>query len=150
MEQNHEHHDHHHGDLKGRKLAIAIVLNVAITAAQVVGGLISGSLALLSDALHNFSDVIALVISYLAEKLSSRDFTNEKTFGYKRAEILAAMINAVSLLLIGVALVQNWNMGGNSAGTPSAAQMAVVAGLFILLAVGMLNRRRGYGIAPEF
>jgi cobalt-zinc-cadmium efflux system protein len=112
MKHNHVHHDdqqhghHHHGDLKGRKLGIAIVLNVVITLAQIVGGLISGSLALLSDALHNFSDVIALVISYLADKLASREFSNDKTFGYKRAEIMAAMINAVSLLLIGAYLVK--------------------------------------------
>lgn len=53
-------------------------------------------------------------------------------------------------MLVGAALVQNWDMGGNSAGTPPAARMAVVAGLMILLAIGLLNRRRGYGIAPEF
>lgn len=53
-------------------------------------------------------------------------------------------------MLAGAALVQNWGMGGNSAGTPPVAQMAVIAGLIILLAIGLLNRRRGYGIAPEF
>ncbi len=112
MEHNHDHHDHHghghyhHGDLKGRRLAIAIALNVVITLGQIVGGLISGSLALLSDALHNFSDVIALTISYLAERLSNRDFSNDKTFGYKRAEILAAMLNAASLLVIGAYLIK--------------------------------------------
>ena len=53
-------------------------------------------------------------------------------------------------MLTGAALVQNWSMAGNSAGTPPAAQMAVVAGLFLLLGIGLLNRRRGYGIAPEF
>lgn len=112
MEHNHNHphkhhHDHHHhGDLKGRRLIITIVLNVFITLSQAVGGLISGSLALLSDALHNFSDVIALIISYLADKLASREFSHDKTFGYKRAEILAAMINAASLLVIGVYLIK--------------------------------------------
>lgn len=107
-DSNHEHHHghHHHGDLRGRRLAITIILNVGITVAQIVGGLISGSLALLSDALHNFSDVIALVISYLADKLARRDFSHDKTFGYKRAEILAAMLNAASLLVIGVYLIK--------------------------------------------
>jgi len=53
-------------------------------------------------------------------------------------------------MLVGAALVQNWNLAGNSAGTPPAAQMAVVVGFLILLAIGLVNRRRGYGIAPEF
>jgi len=100
---NHKHdhgHAHHHGDLKGRNLGIAILLNVGITVAQVVGGFISGSLALMSDAMHNFSDVLALNISWFASKLSKKDQTPSQTYGYKRAEILAALINAVSLIVI--------------------------------------------------
>jgi YedE family putative selenium metabolism protein len=53
-------------------------------------------------------------------------------------------------MLVGAALVQNWGLGGTSAGTPPAAQIAVLSGIAILFGVGMLNRRRGYGIAPEF
>ncbi len=99
-------HDHHaHGSVKGSKLAITIALNILITVGQVGGGLISGSLALVSDALHNFSDVMALVISYIAEKLSSQKFSPSKTFGYRRAEIIAAMINSASLLFVGGYLV---------------------------------------------
>lgn len=99
---NHSHgHAHHdHGDLKGKNLGIAILLNVGITVAQVIGGFISGSLALLSDAMHNFSDVLALIISWYASKLSGRKQTAKQTFGYKRAEILAALINAISLIVI--------------------------------------------------
>jgi len=104
-EHNHKHdhghaHGHSHGELKGRNLGIAILLNVGITVAQVVGGFISGSLALMSDALHNFSDVLALIISWFASKLSKKDQTPSQTYGYKRAEILAALINAVSLIVI--------------------------------------------------
>ncbi|WP_321298892.1 cation diffusion facilitator family transporter [Marinifilum fragile] len=99
-------HKHDHGNLKGRNLGIAILLNVGITVAQVVGGFISGSLALLSDALHNFSDVLALVISWFASKLSGRKQTARQTFGYKRAEILAALINAVSLIVIAFFLLK--------------------------------------------
>lgn len=99
---NHSHaHGHHdHGDLKGKNLGIAILLNVGITIAQVIGGFVSGSLALLSDAMHNFSDVLALIISWYASKLSGRKQTPKQTFGYKRAEILAALINAISLIVI--------------------------------------------------
>ncbi|RKE04470.1 cation diffusion facilitator family transporter [Marinifilum flexuosum] len=99
-------HKHDHGNLKGRNLGIAILLNIGITVAQVVGGFISGSLALLSDALHNFSDVLALVISWFASKLAGRKQTARQTFGYKRAEILAALINAVSLIVIAFFLLK--------------------------------------------
>ncbi len=106
-EHNHNHgHDHSHGDLKGRNLGIAILLNVGITVAQVIGGFISGSLALMSDAMHNFSDVLALIISWFASKLSKKDQTLAQTYGYKRAEILAALINAVSLIVIAFFLLK--------------------------------------------
>ena len=98
-------HKHHHEDLKGRNLFISILLNIGITLAQVVGGLVSGSLSLLSDALHNFSDVLSLIISYIANRLSKRKASKEKTFGYKRAEILAAFINASTLIVVAVLLI---------------------------------------------
>ncbi|MBO0330883.1 cation diffusion facilitator family transporter [[Muricauda] lutisoli] len=106
------HHHHHHGhshahpDLKGRNLLISIILNIAITLAQVVGGLLSGSLALLSDALHNFSDVLSLVISYGATKLGKKKASKHRTFGYKRAEILAAFINAATLVVVALILMK--------------------------------------------
>ncbi|MGB5419302.1 cation diffusion facilitator family transporter, partial [Algibacter sp.] len=106
MGHHHGHnHAHDHNDLKGRNLFISILLNIVITAAQVVGGLISGSLALLSDALHNFSDVISLIISYIANNLSKKKASFHKTFGYKRAEILAAFINAATLIVVAILLI---------------------------------------------
>ncbi|MBW2192771.1 MAG: cation transporter [Deltaproteobacteria bacterium] len=90
--------------MKGKKLGISIVLNVLITVAQVIGGFVSGSLSLLSDATHNFSDVISLFISYIANQLTKRKYTPQQTFGYKRAEIIAALINAATLLAIAVML----------------------------------------------
>ena len=97
--------NHHHHDTKGTKLVVSILLNVIITASQVIGGVISGSLALLSDALHNFSDVLSLLISYIAERLSKRSASITKTFGYKRAEIIAAFINSSTLLIVAVILI---------------------------------------------
>lgn len=97
--------NHHHHDTKGTKLVVSILLNVIITASQVIGGVISGSLALLSDALHNFSDVLSLLISYIAERLSERSASTSKTFGYKRAEIIAAFINSSTLLIVAVILI---------------------------------------------
>jgi len=106
MGHGHSHnHSHDHSDLKGRNLLISIFLNILITVAQVIGGIVSGSLALLSDALHNFSDVVSLIISYIAEKLSKRKASLNRTFGYKRAEILAAFINAATLMIVAVLLI---------------------------------------------
>ena len=102
---NHNHSHHHHGDLKGRNLLISILLNILITLAQAIGGLISGSLALLSDALHNFSDVLSLVISYVANQLGKKKASTRRTFGYKRAEILAAFVNAATLIIVAVLLI---------------------------------------------
>ena len=102
---SHNHSHHNHGNLQGRNLLISIFLNIIITVAQVIGGVISGSLALLSDALHNFSDVISLVVSYIANRLSKKKASLQKTFGYKRAEILAAFINASTLIIVAVLLI---------------------------------------------
>jgi len=91
--------------VSGKNPFITIILNIIITLSQIIGGIISGSLALLSDALHNFSDVLALVIAYVANRLAAKDNTKEKTFGYKRAEIIAALFNASVLIGIGIFLI---------------------------------------------
>ncbi|MCE2613584.1 cation diffusion facilitator family transporter [Flavobacteriaceae bacterium D16] len=103
----HQHHGHNHShkDLKGRNLIISILLNILITISQVIGGIISGSLALLSDALHNFSDVLSLVISYVATVLAKREASTNKTFGYKRAEIIAAFVNSATLIVVAILLI---------------------------------------------
>ncbi len=96
-----------HSKLKvsGKNLFFSIILNLTITIAQLIGGFISGSLALISDAIHNFSDVISLSFSYIANKLARRKTqTIRKTFGYKRAEIVVAFFNATSLMVIAILL----------------------------------------------
>ncbi|OAD90987.1 cobalt transporter [Aequorivita soesokkakensis] len=110
MAHNHAHshndsHGHSHPDLKGRKLLLSILLNIGITVAQVIGGLISGSLSLLSDALHNFSDVLSLIVSYIADRYSKKDASVTKTFGYKRAEIIAAFVNSATLIVVAIYLI---------------------------------------------
>jgi len=89
-----------------KNLFIAMGLNFSITIAEIIGGLISHSLALISDALHNFSDAVALIITYLAIKLGQRPRTLKYTFGLKRAEIIAAIVNAVSLIIISFFLIK--------------------------------------------
>jgi cobalt-zinc-cadmium efflux system protein len=97
-------HDHSH-HTSSKKLGLTIVLNLGITTAQVIGGILSGSIALLTDAAHNFSDVISLVVSYTANRLAKKRATSDKTFGYKRAEIIAAFINSISLILLSLWLI---------------------------------------------
>jgi cobalt-zinc-cadmium efflux system protein len=96
---NHGNHHHHH-NVSGKNLAISVVLNLSITIVQIIGGILSNSLSLLSDALHNLSDGIALWLALVAEKLSNKDANNLRTFGYKRAQIISAFINSFILLFI--------------------------------------------------
>lgn len=102
MSHNHNHnHSHHHSEKNtGIRLIITMCLNFIITIAEIVGGILSGSLSLISDALHNFSDGISVIISYIAIKLKQKERSYKHTFGLKRAEILAAVINSVTLILI--------------------------------------------------
>jgi len=93
-------HSHPQHEISGCKLIGAVVLNIIITIAEVIGGFVSGSLSLLSDAAHNLSDSVSLIISYFAFRLSKRESTAQKTYGYKRAEILAALFNASVLVVI--------------------------------------------------
>ena len=102
---SHNHNHIHKHQVQGKNLLYSILLNVVITVAQVIGGIISGSLALISDALHNFSDVISLIISYVAHKLSRREASYEQTFGLKRAELIAAFVNALSLIVVAIYLI---------------------------------------------
>ena len=98
-------HPHQHDQLSGNRLLFSIILNIVITASQIIGGIISGSLALISDAVHNLSDVISLIISYVANILSNKKRqTLHQTFGFKRAEIIAAFINSSTLIIIAVFL----------------------------------------------
>lgn len=103
MNQN-QVHIHKH-EVKGKNLVYSILLNLLITLAQVIGGIISGSLALISDALHNFSDVLSLGFSLLAHKLSRKKASLDQTFGYKRAELIAAFVNAMTLIIVALLLV---------------------------------------------
>lgn len=99
-------HIHKH-DVKGKNLVFSIFLNLVITIAQIIGGIFSGSLALISDALHNFSDVLTLVFSLYANKLSKRKASLNHTFGYKRAELIAAFVNASTLIIVALFLIYN-------------------------------------------
>jgi cobalt-zinc-cadmium efflux system protein len=96
--------DHEH-DHNGKNIGWAILINIGITVAEAIGGTLSGSLALLSDAGHNLSDVISLGLSFIGEKLSKKKATRRHTFGLKRTEIFTALINSLSLVGIAFFIV---------------------------------------------
>jgi cobalt-zinc-cadmium efflux system protein len=100
-QNNHrQNHHHHQEDMQGKKLLLVTILNLTITIAQVIGGFISNSLALLSDALHNLGDTTAILLAWIANRISRRQANDKNTFGYKRFEILAAFFNALVLVSI--------------------------------------------------
>lgn len=104
---SHSHQHHHHAAAEGgdKRMIGAIAVNMLLTVAQIVGGVVSGSLSLIADALHNFSDAASLVIAFAARKIARRPSDEDMTFGYVRAEIVAALINYTTLIVIGLYLV---------------------------------------------
>ena len=84
-----------------KRVAVAIWANGILTLVQIAGGIFSGSLALIADALHNFSDMASLVIAFAARKVARRPADARMTFGYGRIEIVAALINYTTLILVG-------------------------------------------------
>ena len=101
-------HDHAHTHVDPEagdaRVAWAVAVNLGLTLAQVVGGLLSGSLALIADALHNFSDAVALIIAVLARRIARRPADAEMSFGYGRAEMVAALVNYTTLVLLALYL----------------------------------------------
>lgn len=100
-------HEHHHSTagISEKNLLAAVVLNFTITIAEFIGGLISNSLALLSDAIHNLGDGLAILLAYIAHRVSKKESNQRKTFGYKRIEILAAFVNSIVLVAICIFLI---------------------------------------------
>lgn len=98
------HHHSHHNNLRGKKMLWVTLLNFSITIVQIIGGIVSNSLSLISDSIHNLGDSSAIFIAFLAGKRASKQPDEHKTFGYHRNEILVALFNAVVLIVICVFL----------------------------------------------
>ena len=96
------HHDHEHSEGNRRALALVLALTAGFTVVEIVGGLLTGSLALLADAGHMLSDNLSLGIALFAAWLAQRPATPDKSFGYRRAEILAALANGVTLVAVAI------------------------------------------------
>ena len=104
-------HSHHHAvpetGKETRRLIWALLVNVLLTLIQAIGGVLSGSLALIADAVHNFSDAASLMIALIARQWATKPADMDRTFGYRRAELIGAMINLTTLILIGLYLLGN-------------------------------------------
>ena len=107
MDDNPKHDHNHQINIEGtnsRKLIVVIILNFVITITEIIGGLVSGSLALISDSLHNLSDAAAILLSYIAIKISNKAHTLKRTFGYRRIQIIVALFNASIIILVSLFL----------------------------------------------
>lgn len=136
---------HNHTEATSEKnLFITMLLNFLITIVEVVGGILSGSLSLLSDAIHNFSDGIAIIVSYIAIRLSKRPRTLKYTFGLKRAELLAVIINASTLIIISFFLIKE-AIGRFSNPTPITGNLMLMVACVGLIAniVGTMLLKKG-------
>lgn len=92
------HHHHHHQHQGSKNILIAFFLNAGFAVIELIGGYLTNSVAIYSDALHDFGDSLALLFSYFAEKLSHKDADEKYTFGYRRFSMLSALVNGVILL----------------------------------------------------
>lgn len=129
-----------------RRMLLAVVLLVLYMAGEIVGGLAANSLALLADAGHMFSDVAALSLALIAIRISRRPATSRRTYGYYRAEIMAALVNGASLLAISgfvayEAVVRLWH----PAEVRGPLMMAVAGGGLVVNVVVLLLLRAGRG-----
>ena len=112
---SHDHTGHSHGHSQAPqsnesetgtgRLIVGIVLNLGITIAEAAAGILSGSLALLADAAHNLNDTASLGVSLFARKVAEREADESRTFGNRRAEVIGAFVNLVTLVLIAVYLL---------------------------------------------
>ena len=119
----HQHHNHEEASW-GKRLAVSMIMNLIIPAVQIYGGIISGSMALISDALHNLSDFVSLVINYAALLLGRRGPTHQQTFGYKRVEIFATLISVGLLYGTGFYIaIEAWHRFLNP--QPIAGQLVI-------------------------
>ncbi len=143
------HHSTHHHDHVEKNLLLSTVLNLTISIVQIIGGLFSNSLALISDALHNLGDTSALFIAYLANLIGKKKYNPKKTFGYKRIEILAALLNAVVLVVIIIYLFIEAYQRLRNPETIKGMIMLIVAVVGFLanfISVILLNKHRSENI----
>lgn len=135
----HSHCGQSHGSGNRKRLALTLILAAGYMVAEIVGGLLSNSLALLADAGHMFSDVASLALSCFAIWIADRPSGSQRTFGYYRAEILAALINGATLLAVSVFIViEAWERFSEPPEVQGALMMWVAVGGLIVNLIGLV------------
>jgi len=129
--------------MKGKRFIISILITCLTLVAEVLGGVFTGSLALLSDAAHVFVDIFALGLSYLALRLASRAPSARHTFGFRRMKVVAAFVNGATLLAVAFEIIREATSRLVHPVTVDAAPMLVIAaiGLAANLVVALLLRK---------
>ena len=136
-------HGHDHGVATGARLRFALILTVAVAVLEIAGGIVSGSLALLSDAAHVFMDAFALLIALAASIQATRPATHRHTFGYARVEVLAALANGGLLFAVTALIVFEAIHRFSSPEIPQGGLMAGIAaiGLCANVTIGLALMR---------
>ncbi|MDZ7601157.1 MAG: cation diffusion facilitator family transporter, partial [Hoeflea sp.] len=147
MAGHHHHHHHVDPDAGDSRVAWAVVVNLGLTVAQIIGGIFSGSLAMIADAIHNLSDALSLIIAFLARKIARRPADGSMTFGYGRAEVVAALINYTTLIVIGLYLVYEAVMRFLTPSGVDGWLVVIIAG--VALAVDMVTALLTYRLSKE-
>ncbi len=127
-------HAHHHGVTRvGKRLAWSIAITISFVVAEAIAGYLSHSLALLSDAGHNFADALALIIAWYGVWIAQKPSTSRRTFGYHRVGTLAALVNSVSLVVISLLIFWEAAHRVGQPGAVNSRPMIVVAALAIVM-----------------
>ena len=128
-------HHHHHIDPEAGDARVfwAIVVNLFLTAAQIVGGILSGSLALIADAIHNLSDAVSLIIAFFARKIARAPADEQMTFGYGRAEVVGALVNYTTLIVVGLYLAVEAVMRFFEPASVDGWLVVIIAGVALLV-----------------
>jgi cobalt-zinc-cadmium efflux system protein len=147
-------HQHNH-EINGQNLLFASILNLFITLIEFAGGLFSGSYALLSDALHNLSDTISVFIAYLSNKIGKRKPTEAKTFGFKRIEIIAALVNGIIMVVVCIYLIAGAIKRFQHPQLINTSMMVIIAAIgvlanFIAMAILFNDRENNLNIKSAY
>ena len=146
MAHSHSHEAEFEG-MSDRRIAYTVALNVLLTVAEIIGGIVSGSVALIADALHNLNDAAALLIALVARRIARRQADKQRTFGYRRAEVVGGLINLVALAVVGMFLAYESILRFFEPSDVGAWIMIVVAGIAltvdVLTVVLLYAMRRG-------
>lgn len=141
-------HDHNHapGDANRRRLAVVLALVLLYMGAEVVGGLLTNSLALLSDAGHMLSDAASIGLALFAMSMARRPRTADRTFGYHRTEILAALANGVTLVVVAVYIVvEAWHRFQDPPEVDGSTMMLIASGGLVVNLIGLAVLHGGHG-----